>query len=256
VTGKWVVRASVCLALIAGACSSSAGEAERADQDQTEPSTENGDELVYAAVGASETMGWGARNFTTQSWPRVLLEVALPDFELVNLGLPGATVEDALARELPRLREVRPNIVTVWLNANDIFQGVNPQDYAADLDRLLRAIESARPTQVLVANTPPLDALPAYRACLPDPPADGPFCFLGSSLPAPSEMRSVVHSYNRIIEEVAKRRGATLVDLYSGALEAHRSGRDARLVSNDGLHPSTEGHRVIAESFGAHVEWP
>jgi lysophospholipase L1-like esterase len=257
VTGKWVVRASLCLALIASACSSSSGDAERAaPQEQTERPTEERDELVYAAVGASETLGWGARNFTTQSWPRVLLEEALPGFELVNLGLPGATVEDALARELPRLREVRPDIVTVWLNANDIFQGVHPRDFAADLDRLLGAIESAGPAQVLVANTPPLDALPAYRACLPDPPADGPFCFLGGSLPAPNQMRSVVHRYNRIIERVAKRRGATLVDLYSGALEAHRNGRDARLVSNDGLHPSTEGHRAIAESFGAQVEWP
>jgi acyl-CoA thioesterase I len=254
VSVKWVLRVSLCLALVAGACSSSPDEAERTPPDERTERSEEGDRPVYAAVGASETLGWGARNFTQQSWPRVLLEETLPEFELVNLGLPGATVEDALARELPRLLDVGPQIVTVWLNANDILQGVTPREYAADLDRLLRAIASADPRQILIANTPPLNRLPAYRACLPDPPEDGPFCFLGSSLPAPKEMRSLVRRYNRIIEREASQRGATLVDLHSSALEARRNGNDAELVSDDGLHPSTEGHRAIAESFGAKVE--
>lgn len=186
----------------------------------------------------------------------MLLEAAIPDFELVNLGLPGATVEDAIVRELPRLREVEPDIVTVWLNANDILQGVNPQEYAQDLERLLRAIERTKPEQLLIANTPPLDTLPAYRACRPDPPGDGPFCWLGTSLPPPTEMRSLVRRYNKIIAELARRRGATLVDLFSGALDAHRNGDDAELVSGDGLHPSTEGHRAVAGSFGAEIDRP
>jgi acyl-CoA thioesterase I len=236
------------LVLLAGACSSSSGAGRSPEAERRRP--------VYGAVGASETMGWGARNFATQSWPRVLLEQALPDFRLVNLGLPGATVEDALTRELPRLRQVRPQVVTVWLNANDILQGVSSRDYAADLDRLLRAIKSLEPAQVLVANTPPLDELPAYRACLPEPPKDGPFCFLGSSLPGPRAMRSRVRSYNRIIEAVALRNEVTLVDLHSSALEARAEGRTTQLVSDDGLHPSTEGHRAVARTFASQIELP
>ncbi len=211
---------------------------------------------VYAAIGASETAGWGAGNITTDAWPRVLLDMALPRFRLLNLGLPGATVQDAIARELPRLRAAKPDIVTVWLNANDILQGVTPQEYEAALERLLEGIERTQPDQVLVANTPPLDILPAYRACRPDPPENGPFCFLGNSLPPPPAMRALVDRYNQIIESVVKRRGATLVDLFSDALEAREQGVDAHLVSRDGLHPSTEGHRAVAESFGAQLELP
>ena len=107
-----------------------------------------------------------------------------------------------------------------------------------------------------MANTPPLDTLPAYRACRPDPPEDGPFCFLGSSLPSPSEMRALVDRYNEIIKKSVKRTGATLVDLHSSAREAQRLGTDGSLVSGDGLHPSTEGHRAIAESFSDKVEIP
>jgi acyl-CoA thioesterase I len=243
----------VCLVLFA-ACTSSTGD--EPGRDRTREPVRHQDPRVYAAVGASETVGWGAGNFTTESWPRVLLDRALPDFRLVNLGHPGATVEDAIVRELPRLQRVEPDIVTVWLNANDILQGVTAAQYKQDFDRLLRAIEQTGPQQVLVANTPPLDKLPAYRACRPDPPEDGPFCFLGSSLPAPPAMRALVDRYNEIIKKAVRKTGATLIDLHSSAMEARERGSDAELISGDGLHPSTEGHVAVAESFRARLELP
>jgi lysophospholipase L1-like esterase len=253
---KWLVPTAVCLVLVAGACTN--GGENRANPDRTRRRspgpTQPLNRPVYAAVGASETAGWGAGNFRTESWPQVLLDVALPGFRLVNLGLPGATVERAIERELPKLKRSDPDLVTVWLNANDIFQGVSPAQYKRDFAQLLRVIDRTDPQQILVANTPPLDTLPAYRACRPDPPEGGPFCFLGNSLPAPPEMRALVGRYNRIIKMSVKKAGATLVDLHTSALEANRLGTDASLVSGDGLHPSTEGHRVIAESFRDEVE--
>lgn len=247
-----VISTIICLAVFA-ACTSST-EAERG-RDRTRESTQHQDPQVYAAVGASETAGWGAENFTTESWPRVLLDLALPDFRLVNLGLPGATVEDAIVRELPRLQRAEPDVVTVWLNANDILQGVSAAQYKQNFDLLLRAIERTGARQILVANTPPLDKLPAYRACRPDPPENGPFCFLGSSLPGPAEMRALVDRYNEIIRSAVKKTGATLIDLHASAMEAQERGTDAGLISGDGLHPSTEEHRAVAESFSAMLEF-
>ena len=241
----------ICLVLFAACTPISEGEAGR---DRTRES-QHSDPQVYAAVGASETAGWGAENFTTESWPRVLLDLALPDFRLVNLGLPGATVEDAIVRELPRLQRAEPDVVTVWLNANDILQGVSAAQYKQNFDLLLRAIERTGARQILVANTPPLDKLPAYRACRPDPPENGPLCFLGSSLPGPAEMRALVDRYNEIIRSAVKKRGATLIDLHTSAMEARERGTDAGLISGDGLHPSTEGHRAVAESFSAMLEF-
>lgn len=252
---KWYITATICLVLLS-ACtdagddeSGSGGNQESGREPSREPA-----ERIYAAVGASETAGWGAGDFRTESWPQVLLDLALPDFRLVNLGLPGATVERAIERELPKLKRSDPDLVTVWLNANDIFQGVSPEEYKRDFVQLLRVIDRTDPQQILVANTPPLDTLPAYQACRPDPPEGGPFCFLGNSLPDPPEMRALVGRYNRIIETSVKRAGATLIDLHASALEAKRLGTDASLVSGDGLHPSTEGHRAIAESFRDEVE--
>lgn len=247
---KWLITTMICLVLLA-ACTAAddGGTQETGREPRREPP-----EGIYVAVGASETAGWGAGNFRTESWPRVLLDLALPDFRLVNLGLPGATVERAIERELPKLARAEPDIVTVWLNANDILQGVPPASYRRDFNRLLRRINQTGPEQILVANTPPLDTLPAYRACRPNPPEDGPFCFLGNTLPAPSEMRALVNRYNGIIKKSVKVTGATLIDLHSSAREAQKLGTDGALVSGDGLHPSTEGHRAIAESFSAKVE--
>ena len=245
--------------LLAGACTPDAERASRSDQpveNTSDPTESANDAPVYAAVGASETAGWGARNPSAEAWPQVLGDSALPRFEIVNLGIPGATVEDALARELPKLRDAEPELVTVWLNANDILRGITLEDYERGLDRLLRGIQETQPRQVLVANTPPLDALPAYRACRPNPPEEGPFCFLGESLPSPRAMRTLVERFNVVIDQVVERRDATLVDLFSGALEAQREGTDANLVSRDGLHPSTEGHHAIAESFANELERP
>ncbi|MGH2775968.1 MAG: SGNH/GDSL hydrolase family protein [Actinomycetota bacterium] len=246
-----LIPAFICLVVFAACVSSTEDEPGR-DREPTSHKVSR----VYAAVGASETAGWGAGNFTTEAWPRVFLDLALPDFRLVNLGLPGATVEDAILRELPRLLRAEPDIVTVWLNANDILQGVTAAQYKQDFNLLLRAIERTGARQILVANTPPLDKLPAYQACRPDPPEDGPFCFLGSSLPAPSEMRAIVDRYNKIIKNAVRKTGTTLIDLHSSAKDAHDRGTNAGLISGDGLHPSTEGHRAVAESFSARLEFP
>lgn len=43
--------------------------------------------------------------------------------------------------------------------------------------------------------------------------------------------------------------GAELVDLHAATMAARAAGTEAALVSADGFHPSTAGHRTIAEAF-------
>jgi lysophospholipase L1-like esterase len=65
-----------------------------------------------------------------------------------------------------------------------------------------------------------------------------------------------VDRYNEIIKKAVRKTGATLIDLHSSAMEARERGSDAELISGDGLHPSTEGHVAVAESFRARLELP
>jgi len=170
----------------------------------------------------------------------------------------GSTVAAALAGQVPDAVALSPDVVTVWLNVNDILHGVTPVSYEADLTKLVTALRRGGATKVLVATTPPLDDLPAYRACLPGAtatatqrapcPVSGA---LAGALPAPATLNAVVDAYNAAIARVAAAVGAVLVDLHAAGLTARQNGTEASLVSSDGFHPSDAGHALVAKTFAA-----
>lgn len=196
---------------------------------------------VYVAVGASETVGVGADDPATQAWPRVLHDRALAGTRFVDVGVSGATVRDALTGQLARALAEDPDVVTVWLAVNDALSLVPVADYEQSLGDLVHALRQGGRTEVLVANVPPLDRLPAYRACLPGSGVTDVACSL-PLVPRPAEVRATVAEYNAAIGRVVAREGAVLVDLSAE--------RDlAALTSDDGFHPSTRGHRAVARAF-------
>ena len=224
--------AAVALMLVAAACSSSKPEV-------LPPADESGVPPVYVAVGASETTGAGSDQPLRDGWPRVLHRTALPSGAVfVNMGIPGATVAQAMAEEVEATVAARPDLVTVWLNVNDLVQGVTAPEYERQLDALVKALRWRVTTRVLVANTPPLDMLPAYQTGR----------ILGA-VPTPAAVNALVAEYNAAIARVAERQGALLVDLHAAAMEARAAGTEAGLISRDGFHPSTAGHARIAEVF-------
>lgn len=210
----------------------------------------SGPRLLYVAVGASETVGVGARDPLREAWPQVLYRTALPaTAEYVNLGIPGATVAEALRREVPYALDLAPDLVSVWLNVNDILAGVSPASYERDFADLVSQLRRDGATRVLVANTPPLDRLPALIACQPNPPAEAGTCPVDREVPGPAPLNELVEAYNEAIQRVAASTGAEVVDLHSAGLAARRNGTEQDLVSRDGFHPSSAGHRLVAQLF-------
>jgi lysophospholipase L1-like esterase len=191
------------------------------------------------AVGASETTGQGSDQPLRDGWPRVLHRTALPEGAVfVNMGIPGATVAQAINEEMNQALASKPNLVTVWLNVNDIIRGVAPADFERQLDTLVKGLRAGGSIRVLVANTPPLDNLPAYKSGRLIPGA-----------PTPEELRKTVDDYNAATARVVQQEGALLVDLHAVELAAQAAGTDAALVSRDGFHPSTAGHAAVAAAF-------
>jgi lysophospholipase L1-like esterase len=203
--------------------------------------------VVYAAIGASETYGIGASD-PRQAWPRVFSDDVLPrSAVLYNFGIPGATTAQALHDEVPAAVAVHPTVVTVWLNVNDLISGVAAQDFGAQLRQVLRALRRGGQARVLVANTPDLAQLPAYRACLPGAPAGGPACLIPAGfMPTPQAVSAAVAAYNTAISDAAKQEGATLVDLH---LNDSQISQHPEWISPDGFHPSGQGYAVIARQF-------
>lgn len=203
---------------------------------------------IYAAIGASETFGIGADDRYRQSWPQVFYNDALPSSTVFyNFGIPGATTAEALKDEVPAAVGVHPTVVTVWLNVNDLIQGVTSTTYEAQFRQLVHRLRRNGQTRVLVANMPDLRQLPAYKSCLPNAVGTGTACPIpGSLLPSPDSLGNAITAYNTAIAQVAKQEGATLVDLYTqdAVIAQHPD-----WFSSDGFHPNGQGYAVIAHAF-------
>jgi lysophospholipase L1-like esterase len=217
------------------------------------PST-SGPALLYVAVGASDSVGAGTSDPLRQAWPQVLFRTGLPArTRMVVLGVPGSTVSQALAQQVPEATALHPDLVTVWLSVNDLVAGVSPDDYGRALEELLRSLRGGGGTEVLVANTPPLDRMPAYLSCAPFVPEASGSCDRSRTL-TPAELQRRVAEYNVRIESAARATGAVLVDLHALGLGQRAAGTEDALFASDGFHPSPEGAKLIATAFRAALQ--
>lgn len=182
--------------------------------------------LTYVAIGASDTVGVGAAAPDRESWPAVLHRKLPAGSRLVNLGVSGTLLHQALDQQLPVALDSDPDLVTVWLAVNDYGARVPLARYATELDTLLGTLRAQTDAVILVGNIPDLRALPAASRF---------------------DLRDV-DRWNAAIEEVAQRHAATLVDLRP---TWHEVAEHPEYISGDGFHPSSAGYGRLAEVFYA-----
>lgn len=188
--------------------------------------------LRYVAIGASDTVGAGVANPLEEGWVSVLHD-ALPDgTQLLNLGVNGMRLEEALAQSVPVALDARPDVVTVWLAANDLNSGVPLADYQRDLGLLLNALDGTGARWILVGNLPDLVTLDVF----------------GRRAGTPDQVRAELALWNKAIATAVADHHASLVDVFaaSSAYADH-----PEYVSFDGGHPSAAGYARLAEIFGA-----
>ena len=180
--------------------------------------------LTYVALGASDSVGVGATVPDRESWVAVLHARLPAGSRLVNLGVSGSLLRQALDQQLPVALDADPDLVTVWLAVNDLNARVPLDRYSSDLDGLLKSLRERTSATILVGNVPDL-----------------------STLPAASRMNlAPIPRWNAAIEETVARNGAQLVDLRDAWREV---AEHPEYVSSDGFHPSTAGYVRLAERF-------
>jgi acyl-CoA thioesterase-1 len=182
---------------------------------------------VYVAIGASDAVGVGANDPATEGWvPRFGARLG-SDVQIVNLGVSGSTLAQALDEQLGPALDAQPDVVTVWLAVNDLNARVPLPQYAAELDSLLGQLEAIH-ARVLVGNVPDLGGLAVYRGIDPAP------------------LRAEVNRWNAVIADTAARHGAILVDLFARFQEV---ADHPEYLSQDGFHPSSDGYQRLADVF-------
>ncbi len=187
--------------------------------------------LVYAAVGDSTGIGLGARDgggYVDQLFARI--EQKRPGSTLINLSVAGATTADALNKQITRLDGTRVTLVTICLGVNDLLRSREAKQFAENYETLV--VKLKQPGRLIVAvNLPDVASAPALKGI------------------ADESLRLRLGQFNKAIEDIARRHGVPLVDLYK--LSGEMVGPRPEFFSSDGLHPSDLGYAHWAEAI-----WP
>jgi lysophospholipase L1-like esterase len=183
----------------------------------------------YVAIGASDTVGVGAADPATGSWPARVARLLPPGSAFVNLGVSGSVAIQAKDQQLPGAIAQRPTVVSVWLAVNDMNATIQPDSYRDALAQIVDGLSSKTDAKIFVGNVPDVRGVPAYK--------DADKNALGAQIAA----------YNDAIATVVRAHPgrAFLVDLFAGSAPLVST----ITVSSDGFHPSDDGYALIAQRF-------
>ena len=179
--------------------------------------------LRYVALGDSAAQGVGAssprRGYVALLAARLRQQTGRP-VELINLSRSGARLSDVLAHQVPTLRALHADVVTVAVGGNDIRHYDAPA-FAVQA----KALADALPPGTFIA--------------------DVPYFMHGRWQDDAAEAAAVVSTE-------ARRAGLRLVRLQ----DAQRDRGARAMVTDfaaDWFHPNDRGHRVWAEAFWAEM---
>lgn len=215
------------------------------------------DTLHYAAIGASDIVGYGS-SVLDSSYAYMIrdsLATYVTNLEFTNFGFygydynvvgtaSGSTVQDMINEQLPLVKDNSPDLITIWTGGNDFVNMVTQNgDKSAELlfeeglNTLLRGIFNDAPDAfAVIANLPNMSQLPATTE----------YIKMGYITESKLEVQERTVRVNTIIKNtVAKYDNCYLVDLYSSM----NLDRNDNYISEDGFHPSDKGYRAMANRY-------
>ncbi|MFD7832184.1 SGNH/GDSL hydrolase family protein [Kitasatospora sp. NPDC059803] len=183
----------------------------------------------FVALGDSLTEGVGDPvGEGWRGWAAVLARSLAPEggVEFTNLACSGALTADLTNRQLPAALALRPRFAAVVVGGNDTLRaGFDIRRTTLELDATLGELSS--------------HGAVLLTACLPDP---GTLLRLPAPLARPLARR--MQAVNTVVHALAARHRAVHLHIAELPWCAQR-----RLLSVDRLHPSAEGHHLIARRF-------
>ncbi|OAR23169.1 SGNH hydrolase [Streptomyces sp. ERV7] len=179
----------------------------------------------YTAIGDSFTEGVGdpGPDGAFVGWAdrfAVLLADQRPEgaFRYANLAVRGRLLDQIVEEQVPRAKELAPDLVSFCAGGNDIIRpGSDPDDVAERFERAVADLKSAIPT-VMVTTGFDTRGVPVFK-----------------------HLRGKVATYTAHVRSIADRYGCPVLDLWS-----LRSVQDRRAWDDDRLHLSPEGHTRVA----------
>ncbi len=178
-------------------------------------------------LGDSLTAGYGLDDASTQAFPGLiekrLRESGLAgEFTVVNAGVSGDTTAGGLRRVDWLLSRRAPDVFVLELGGNDGLRGLPPTETERNLRAIIAKVRAKNPAvRVIVA---------------------------GMMMP-PSFGKDYVERFAAVFPAVQRAEGAVLIPFILEGV-----GGLAEFNQRDGIHPTAEGHRVVAEVVWRYLE--
>ena len=185
------------------------------------------DAVRVACVGDSITDGYGIDLRTANGYPAQMQTMLGDGYWVRNFGLSARTLMNSGDRPYMKedvwqeAQDFQPEVVVIKLGTNDAKTAnwAHKAEFTKDFQQMIDALK----------------ALPSH-----------PKIFLCTPIPAAKEIwtitdRVIVEEMIPLINRVAKKNKLTVIDLHT-ALTGHED-----LYQGDGIHPTQQGARVIAE---------
>jgi acyl-CoA thioesterase I len=175
---------------------------------------------AIVCFGDSLTAGFGVD--PGKSYPDVLqqeLDRRGYRYRVVNLGVSGDTTQDGLAR-LPLVLSEKPRIVVLEFGANDGLRGQPVANSESNLAQMVEALAKAGARVVLAGITLPPNYGPEY-----------------------------IRNFTAMYADLASRYKLPLIPFLLDGVAGN-----GRLMQGDGLHPNTEGTRLVAGNVARVLE--
>ncbi|MFY9484822.1 MAG: GDSL-type esterase/lipase family protein [Patescibacteria group bacterium] len=80
---------------------------------------------------------------------------------VVTIAKSGATVADVVAEQLPKIAEIKPDIISISIGGNDATHMTGLVSFEKDMRTIIAALQQSGAGQVLFGSTPNMFAIPA-----------------------------------------------------------------------------------------------
>lgn len=163
------------------------------------------------------------------------------DYIYENRGISGNRIPDVYARRTADIFDIKPDYMSILIGVNDIWHGLDfkkgtsPDEFRQTYTALIEEIREKLPeTKIMLLEPFVLEGTATKSS------ADCPDKY--------TVFRNGVIELAKITEGIAQKYNLTFIRLQE-KLDKAAEHTDAGLILSDGVHPTEEGHRIIAEEW-------
>jgi lysophospholipase L1-like esterase len=159
--------------------------------------------------------------------------------EVTNPAVNGFTTLDLIDKELPLVKTMKPDLVTILIGVNDLVRGRSTGEYRTSLASIYDEVAGLQlpKGRVITISIPNWSVVPAAR-----------------SYGDPERIRDLTDMFNEIAREEADSHGFKWIDITAASVAGLGS---AGWISSDDLHPGDSQYAAWAEVIwlGVRADW-